>query len=224
MSSPFNTLNPYFDFYHQKNEQAFYADFIDEEIRITGTECLFIPKTYESIDKILGEPYKTLYDRYYPLPCRLTTPEGYGGDGDVMTQFGLRFMNTSEWVISKRMFRGLGVPDREIRPLEGDLLLVGPSVGTVNFIDTEFTYSMMEITYVKHEVPNWPLGQYYVFQVMCQLFVASHEKFDTKSVDADAQNFQYSPEAELSIAANQDIESVKPQLLDFSEKNPFGNL
>lgn len=103
------------------------ADFIDEDIRLSGTECLFIPKTYESVDKILGEPYKALYDRYYPLPCRLTTPEGYGGEGDVMSQFGLRFMNTSEWIISKKMFRGLNIPNRDIRPFEGDLLMVGPS-------------------------------------------------------------------------------------------------
>ena len=83
---------------------------------------------------------------------------------------------------------------------------------------------MMEITYVKHEVPNWPLGRYYVYQVMCQLFVASYEKFDTKSLDVDIENFQYDNESNLQIAANRDIESVKPGLLDFSEKNPFGNL
>jgi hypothetical protein len=59
---------------------------------------------------------------------------------------------------------------------------------------------------------------------MCQLFVASYEKFETKSNDVDVQNFQNSNESNLQIAANQDIESVKPQLLDFSEKNPFGNL
>lgn len=53
--------------------------------------------------------------------------EGYGGEGDMMSQFGLRFMNTSEWIISKRMFRGLEIPDRAIRPLEGDLLMIGPS-------------------------------------------------------------------------------------------------
>lgn len=123
----YGTLNKWFDFYHQTNEQNFYADFVDEEIRLTGTECLFIPKTFESVDKILGEPYKTLYDRYYPLACRLTTPEGYGGDGDIMSQFGLRFSNNSEWVISKRMFRDLKISDRSIRPLEGDLLMVGPS-------------------------------------------------------------------------------------------------
>lgn len=221
MPSPYNTLNSFFDFYHQTNEQNFYADMVDEELRITGTECLFIPKSYESVDKILGEPYKTLYDKFYPLPCRLTTPEGYGGDGDMMTPFGLRFMNNSEWVISKRMFRELKITDRPIRPFEGDLLMVGPSGGLETYTDPQFTYSLMEITYVKHETPNWPLGNYYVFQVMCQLYVASYEKFETKSPDVDVQNIQYDNQSNLDIAANRDIESVKPQLLDFNEKNPF---
>lgn len=31
----YNTLNPYFDFYHQKGEQDFYDDFIDEDIRLS---------------------------------------------------------------------------------------------------------------------------------------------------------------------------------------------
>ena len=82
----------------------------------------------------------------------------------------------------------------------------------------------MEITYVKHETPNWPLGQYYVFQVVCQLYVASYEKFDTKTPDIDNQNIQYDNQSNLDIAANKDIESVKPDLIDFSEKNPFSGL
>ena len=56
---------------------------------------------------------------------------------------------------------------------------------------------------------------------MCQLYVASYEKFDTKSNDIDVQNIQYNNESNLEIAANRDIESVKPGLLDFSERNPF---
>ena len=60
--------------------------------------------------------------------------------GDMMTQFGLRFMNTSEWVISKRMFRSLNIEDRLLRPLEGDLLMVGPSGGLETATDPQFTY------------------------------------------------------------------------------------
>jgi hypothetical protein len=217
-------LNPVFDFYHQKNEQEFLKDFVDENIRLAGTETLFIPKGYTSVDSILGEPYQTLYDRFFPLACLLTTPNGYGGDGDMMTQFGLRFMNTSEWVISKRMFRNLKIPDREIRPLEGDLLMIGPSGGLETYKDPQFTYSLMEITYVKHEVPNWALGEYYVFQVVCQLYVASYEKFDTKSLDIDIQNLQYNNDAELSIAINENLKDKSAELLDFSENNPFSGL
>ena len=130
-------------------------------------------------------------------------------------------MNSSEWIISKRMFRGLGIPDRPVRPLEGDLLMIGPSGGLETKEDPQFTYSLMSISYVKHEVPNWPLGQYYVFQVVCQLYVASYEKFDTKSLDVDVQNIQYDNKSNLDIAANSDLEKIKLDLLDFSEKNPF---
>lgn len=120
----YGVLNPHFDFYNCVEEQDFYSDFVDENIRIAGTEALFIPKDYVSVDSILGEPFQTLYTRFFPMPVVLTTPQGYGGDGDMMTQFGLRFMNSSEWVISKKMFRELKIPGRDIRPLEGDLLLI----------------------------------------------------------------------------------------------------
>lgn len=216
-------LNPFFNFYTQTNEQDFYSDFVDEDIRLSGTSCLYIPKEYAGTDKILAEAYQVLYNRFYPIACRLTTPEGYSGEGDILSQFGLRFANTSEWVISKRMFRDLKIPGRDIRPLEGDLLMVGPSDGNETNKDPQFTYSLMEITYVKHESPNWPLGRYYVFQVMCQLYVASYEKFQTGSPDIDVQNSQYGNEANLDLAMNKEFEEKAIELVNFDEKNPFGD-
>jgi hypothetical protein len=218
----YGVLNPHFDFYNCTEEQDFYSDFVDESIQIAGTETLFIPKDYASIDSILGEPFQTLYTRFFPLAAVLTTPEGYGGEGDMMSQFGMRFANTSEWVISKRLFRELKIPGRDVRPLEGDLLLIGPTLGQTTYVDPQFTYSMMEITYVKHEAVNWPLGRYYVFQVMCQLYVASYEKFQTGHPDIDLENSQYSNAAELNIAANKDFDDKRSELVDFSENNPLG--
>lgn len=154
----------------------------------------------------------------------LTTPQGYGGDGDMMTQFGLRFMNSSEWVVSKRMFRDLKIPGRDIRPLEGDLIMVGPSNGLETKENPQFTYSMMEITYIKHETPNWPLGNYYVFQIMCQLYVASYEKFQTGTPDIDLENNQYDNQSNLDIAANSKLNDKKSELMDFSEQNPFSGV
>jgi hypothetical protein len=81
---------------------------------------------------------------------------------------------------------------------------------------------MMEITYVKHESPNWPLGRYYVFQVMCQLYVASYEKFQTGQPDIDLENTQYDNQSNLDIAANKDLDNKIAELVDFTENNPFG--
>lgn len=142
----------------------------------------------------------------------------------MMTQFGLRFSNNSEWVISKRMFRSLKIPGRELRPLEGDLLMIGPSNGLQTAYDAQFTYSLMEMTYIRHETPNWALGKYSVFQVVCQLYVASYEKFNTGSADLDRQNSEYDNQSNLDIASNQDMDNKKIELVDFSEKNPFSGL
>lgn len=122
--STYNKLNPYFDFYHQKNEQEFYADFIDEEIQLAGTEVLYIPRDFDKVDDILGEPYQTLYSRYYPMAVRITDIMGYDGTPDVMTQFGIQFQPQATMIISKRMFKNLKIPERELRPHEGDLILV----------------------------------------------------------------------------------------------------
>lgn len=220
----YGVLNEWFDFYNCTEEQNFYSDFIDENIKLAGTACLYIPKDYASVDSILGEPFQTLYTRFFPFPAVLTTPQGYSGEGDMMSQFGLRFANSSEWVISKRMFRDLNIPGRNIRPLEGDLILVGPTGGQTSYTDPSFTYSMMEITYVKHESPNWPLGRYYVYQVMCQLYVASYEKFQTGHPDIDLENNQYDNQSNLNIAVNKNLDDKRLELVDFSENNPLGGI
>lgn len=222
--TPYKTLNPYFDFYNDRQEQSLYADLVDEEIRLAGTECLYIPKDIESIDKILGEPYKTLYNRFYPMPLRLVNIMGYGGEGDLMSQFGIRLNESSEWIMSKRMFKDLKVSEREFRPLEGDLIMVGPSLGQANHRDPQFSTSLMEITYVKNNEPNFPLGNYFVFKLICQVYVSSYEKFKTNSPDIDRNQTENSNRGDLDLSINDNLHEVKNNLIDFSEDNPFSGL
>lgn len=218
----YGTLNPWFNFYTCVEEQDFYADFIDEEIRISGTECLYIPKEMGSVDSILGEPYQSLYQQFFPIPARLMTPLGYDGQPDVMTQFGVQFQPTSEWVISKRMFRAMNIPNRQLRPNEGDLLLVGNYQSTDN--DPIFTSSLFEMTYVKRDSPNWPLGRYYVWAINCELYAVDGEKFETGNPHIDRINTQYGPQASLDAGINSGLEKKIADLVDFTEDNPFSGL
>ena len=217
----FQTLNPYFDFYNDTGEKNFYSDFVDEHITLAGTECLYIPKTY-AIDEILGEPFQAVHNKFFRIACMLTTPLGYEDGPDIMTQFGLNIKATTKWIMSKNHFRALTIPDRELRPLEGDLLLVGAYASTP--ADPIFTNHMFEITYVDKENNFWPLGRYYTWALSCELYVASNEKFETGNHHVDDINHQHSNEEEVDLGINDELEDKHDVLLDFDEKNPFGDL
>jgi hypothetical protein len=175
-----------------------------------------------SIDSILGEPYQSLYNQFFPIAARLTTPAGYEGQPDIMTPIGIQFQPSSEWVISKRMFKSLNVPGRPYRPNEGDLLLVGNYQSTAE--DPLWTNSLFEMTYVKRDTPNWPLGRYYVWAINCQLYAVDGEKFETGNPHIDRINTQYGPQAALDAGINLGLENKTVDLVDFTEDNPFGNL
>ncbi len=127
-------------------------------------------------------------------------------------------------LLVKEFLENCGIIDRAIRPFEGDLLLVGPTLDQANYIDPSFTKSLFEIVYVMHETPNWPLGRYYVFQVKCELYTAAYEKFNTKSPDIDILNSSNNNQVNLDLAINTHLETVKSNLVDFNEHNPFSGL
>jgi hypothetical protein len=175
-----------------------------------------------SVDGILREPYQALHDRFYPIPARVLDPGGFGGQLAGMTQFGLQFQSTSEWIISRRIFKTKKIPGREVRPFEGDLLLVGNYQGTKD--NPIWTNSLFEMTLVQRDFPNWPLGQHYIWQISCQLYHHSHEKFDTKNPHIDRINTERSNEEELNLGVNKALEQSIDGLVDFDEINPFGNV
>jgi hypothetical protein len=218
----YNQLNPHFDFYTQTGEQDFYADFVDESIRMYGTECLYIPKDMASIDSILREPYQAAHERFYPIASLLTTPQGYDRGPDILSEIGMHMKAGSSWMISKRMFRALEITDRELRPFEGDLLLIGPYASTPQ--DPVATNHLFEINFVNKEAQFWALGRQYVWEVQCELYVASREKFETGNSYIDAINeFASNPE-EIDLGINDGLEDKANTLVDFDEENPFGDL
>lgn len=139
-----------------------------------------------------------------------------------MTQFGLQAKSTTEWIISRRIFRNKKIPGREIRPFEGDLIMIGPYQATAE--NPIWTNTLFEITYVKRDMPFWPLGKYYLWQVDAEMYQHNYEKFDTGNPHLDRANHELSNEAELELSINKALKDTMNTLIDFDEKNPFGNL
>lgn len=215
-------MNPYFDFFNQGTEKEFYADFIDEEIRITGSEVLYIPKDIIAVDSILKEPYANLHERFYPMPMRLLDPMGYGGTSMSLGQFGIQWQAQAEWIISRRIFKQKKIPGRLIRPFEGDLIMIGNYQGTKD--NPIWTNTFFEITLVQRDFPNWPLGQHYVWQISVEDYHHSYDKFNTGNPHIDRINIERSNEEEVSLGINKGLNEVLQTLVDFDEKNPLGNL
>lgn len=126
MASPYNTLNPYFDFYHQNQEQNFYRrfywwrnSFIWNWVYICSkskrrTNWWYFRRTLSSFNNSILS---------YCFEIR-NSWRIWAETGDIMSQFGFRMNNTATWIFSKRVFRNLKIPGRDIRPLEGDLIVV----------------------------------------------------------------------------------------------------
>lgn len=217
-------LNPYFNFKDYPQEQQFYADFFDEIIRMVGADCLYIPRSMYSVDDILQEPYQVLFDRYYSIPVIQTNPsEPYTNNAPIPTFFGMRWDTTSSWYMSIRMFKELGIEESfRLRPLEGDLILIGPDRNS--WRDPKYTFTMFEINYVGSDEPWWPLGKPYLFALSVQDFTYSQEKMATGKEEIDSVATQFSNEAEIDVAVNKQYTEKAKTLIDFTESNPFGNI
>lgn len=152
----------------------------------------------------------------------VNTGESYGGGDAIPSFFGMRWDTSAHWFMSRRMFTQLGIESR-LRPLEGDLILIGPE--HTNWRDPVYSHSMFEINYCRMDNPWWPLGRPYLHTLICQEFTYSHEKMVTNNPEIDViQNKQFSPDALVEAGINKALTEKKNTLIDFSESNPFGNL
>ena len=211
--------NPYFNHLKSKTEQSFYEDLVIESIKNAGIDVYYIPREYFEIDPILGEPTRSTFNSAYKIEVYFEDVMGFQGQGDLMSKFGLIMQNDTKLKISKKRFRQLGIPNR-IRPSEGDLIYIG-DIENNGF--GSFTNSFFEITFVEHESLFWQLGKYFIYELKCQLFTYSYEKFNTGNVAIDTIN-SMTNQSEIDLAINQAIKTKEQTLVDFSEKNPFGDL
>ena len=116
-------------------------------------------------------------DRY------VNTFEGYGGQGDIMTKFGVSLRDELTVTISKERFEDFISPfleadeDYELasRPREGDIIFF--PLGA----------RLFEVKFVEHEDPFYQLGKNYVYQLKCELFECEDEVIDTGIDIIDSQ-------------------------------------
>ena len=113
------------------NENMLLEDLIVESIQIMGHDIKYLPReVYDQADDVLGESVNSKFTRAYGIEMYLANVEGYEGDGDFFSKFGLEIRDTSNFVVSRRSFEKYVPSTIASRPREGDLIFV-PLLGKI---------------------------------------------------------------------------------------------
>jgi len=175
-------LNPFF-LQGSQSEQRLVQSLINEQLQIYGVEVTYIPRKFVRKQTIIKEVQSSAFDDNFLLEAYVNTYEGYGGQGDIMTKFGVSLRDELTLTISRERFEDFISPflesdeDYELasRPREGDIIFF--PLGA----------RLFEVKFVEHEEPFYQLGKNYVYQLKCELFEYEDEVIDTGIDIIDSQ-------------------------------------
>ena len=211
VNSAFHTNN----LHSLATERSLYQNLIKEAIQIYGHYVYYVNRETVALDNVLGEDALSKYTNAEPIEMYVEDSEGFGGDKEIINQFGLENRNEITFVVSKERFQEM---DSQINLEEGEgsIALEDGSVDqtgnsstvstiTGNFYilqDTATTDAdrpqegdlvyhpifekMFEINFVDHDEPFYQLDNNPVYKLRCKQFEYSSEIIDTGIATIDA--------------------------------------
>ena len=154
-----------------RSEQNLYEDIVIEALKTYGQDVFYLPRDIVNEDTILGDDPVSSFNSSYMLEMYIENTEGFDGEGDLFTRFGVEIRDEATFVVSRRRWADtVARYDNEItveRPAEGDVIYLPMS------------NKFFQITHVEHEQPFYQLSNLPVFKLRCQLFEYTGEDMDT---------------------------------------------
>ena len=242
------TTNFYFNNFENSMEQRLIEDLIIESIKIYGMEIFYMPRTIVNEDLLFSEDTLSTFDDAYPIEMYIKSVDGFEGDGDFLSKFGLEIRDAVTLTVARRRFSE-EIEDIETtkdigRPAEGDLIYL-PLNGKI-----------FEVKFVEHESIFYQMGSLQVYDLRCELFEYSHEQLNTGIDVIDSIETAYSGDMnfyqllledggglkfedgsfiindgyrieDADNQANNEYYTTQTQtmnFIDWSESNPFGEI
>lgn len=242
--------NVYFDT-GTRPEQRLYEDLVIEQLRAFGQDVYYIPRTLVKENLVFGEDDISAFNDAYLLEMYFEQVEGYDGEKEIMSKFGLEMRDEATFVVSRRRWEQFIGLDQNLivstRPNEGDLIYFPRAK------------KLFEISFVDHDEPFYQIQDLPVYKLRCRTFEYASESMDTgiqeidnierdNSLDAlqwqfileddtgyilledDNNNTYYMINEEYVVdsidekAQNDIFETLDDDILNFDESNPFGEI
>lgn len=237
--------NFFFNNFKSSQEQNLLESLIIEAIGIYGEDVYYIPRKINNLDKLYTADDLSSYENAYMLVMYIKSVDGFTGDGNFLSKFGLEIRDQVVFSVAQRVFNdNVGTIEAQVRPNEGDLIYF------------PLNNKCFQIKFVNKLEMFYQLGKLYTWEMTCELFEYSNEKFNTGIPEIDSIQTlestnildyaildeqgrmilsedgsyivkeQYNLEEITGTFGNVTIEDESVTFIDFSVQDPFseGNL
>jgi len=197
--------NPFFH-KNRELEQNLIDGFVRESIQIMGETYYYLPRDVQIENLILGEDVISKFKVAIPIEMYLTDSQGFQGDKEMFSKFGLEIRNSYKLVVHKtrweyeiasqfdnNQFEILNESGASKILLESGLVLHGENITSEAIFDIEnyirpregdliydpITKFLLEIKFVDHDVEFFALGRNYQYYLSCEAFQYNNEEIDT---------------------------------------------
>lgn len=231
--------NPYFDNFNNSDEQWLHDNIVQESIEIYGEGMYYLPRRPANFDPLYTEDDQDFFDKVYLSTFYLKNVEGFEGQGNFMSKFGLEIRDQITLVVSNTLFmQDIGNEEGFVRPREGDLIYF------------PLNDKVFEIVYVDKFSMFYPLGTTPSYTLTCQLYEYSGQHFRTgiPSVDKievlsedifiwslqaeDGQPLMFVDNAAMVVEEyeqalidpmdqSEPIQNMADTIMDFTETDPY---
>ena len=231
----------------RSSEQLLMEDIVIECLKIYGFDTYYIPRAAVNEDKILGEDVLNRYSSAYPLEMYLQNVTGFEGDGDLMSKFGVEIRDTATFVVARRRWDEViarsGDAVLTTRPAEGDIIYFPLTkaffeIKRVDATDPFFQVGKLYVYKMECELMQYS-SERFDTGVSEIDNIADGDSLDINEFNLLLQSGdralleEYSPAGIVlqsynltTILPNVDNEDFRGEIsvLDFSERNPFGEI
>ena len=176
-------------------EKSLYEDLIIESLKIYGTDCYYIPRKIVNENAIFNEDALSEFGEAFMIEAYVENLDGFAGEGDILSKFGLQVRDQVDLVISDRRWKELigrfdvDALNKSTRPREGDLIYF-PLVN-----------GLFEIAFVEDETPFYQLANIPTFKLSCNLFEYNNQVIDTGVEEIDEFETTFAQRVRLTLGS-----------------------
>lgn len=157
-----------------------------------GMDVYYIPREFVRDATIMREVTSSEFRSYFIIEAYLNNYDGYAGQGDIMSKFGIQVKDEITLTLSRERYEDYIAPF-----LNSRMLFLMDSIRKTDTLPTvqrpregDLVYfplgrRLFEIKFVEHEQPFYQLGTGYTYELQCELFRYEDEVLNTTIDEID---------------------------------------